>query len=76
MGWLAFPYMSEMNESMGSTNVNLLVAGGIVYTLGAVIYSLKWPKLSPKWFGYHELFHIFTIIGAILHFIVVYQVIH
>lgn len=75
MGWLAFPYLGELNGVLGLTSLSLLVSGGSVFTLGAVFYALKKPKLWPKIFGYHELFHLFTIIGAALHFIVIYQLI-
>jgi hemolysin III len=73
MGWLIFPYLKQINEALGETNVGLLLAGGIIYTIGAVFYALKKPRLFPKVFGYHELFHVFTIIAATLHFIVIYQ---
>lgn len=75
MGWLVLPYASEIRETLGSTNLALIVIGGIVYTVGAIFYAFKWPRLKPTIFGYHELFHVFTVVGAALHFIVVYQVI-
>ena len=57
------------------TKVILIIAGGIIYTLGAVFYATKKPKLVPHIFGYHEFFHVFTVIAAALHFIVIYQLI-
>lgn len=75
MGWFALPYVSELKNSLGPTSLSLIISGGIVYTLGAVFYALKKPNLFPGVFGYHELFHFFTIIGAGLHFIVIYQLI-
>jgi hemolysin III len=75
IGWLTLPYVSELRQSLGSTKVNLIVIGGAVYTAGALFYALKRPKLFPTIFGYHELFHVFTIVGASLHFIVIYQLI-
>jgi hemolysin III len=75
MGWLALPYLGELRTSLGFENLILLAAGGVVYTIGAVFYALKKPNFVPNVFGYHELFHLFTIIGAALHFIVVYQLI-
>jgi hemolysin III len=75
MGWLCFPYMPEFKSALGSISVALLLGGGIVYTVGAVFYALKRPKLFPTVFGYHELFHVFTIIGATMHFIVIYRLI-
>jgi hemolysin III len=52
-----------------------MVAGGIVYTIGAVIYALKRPDPFPKVFGYHEIFHLLVVLASLLHFIVVYQLI-
>lgn len=75
MGWFALPYASALNESLGSTQLALIVAGGVAYTVGAVFYAMKKPKIVPAIFGYHELFHLFTIAGAALHFIVIYQLI-
>lgn len=75
MGWLALPYLGELKESLGSARVLLIVAGGVVYTIGAIFYAMKKPNFKPGVFGYHELFHLFTIIGALLHFVVIYQLI-
>lgn len=75
VGWLSSPYISKMSAVLGNTNVGLLAAGGAVYTIGAVFYALKKPRLAPRVFGYHELFHLMTIIGAALHFIVIYQIV-
>lgn len=76
MGWLAMPYAGDLHASLGVTQVALIVAGGIIYTLGAVFYALKKPNFAPHIFGYHELFHLMTIIAAALHFAVIYQLIH
>ncbi len=75
LGWLALPYLSELKESLGIANLLMILAGGVAYTAGAIFYALKWPKLSLNVFGYHELFHSLTIIGALFHFIVIYQLI-
>jgi hemolysin III len=74
-GWLAAPYVGELKVSLGLVNLWLIVSGGVVYTVGAVFYAMKRPKLSPHTFGYHELFHLLTVIAATLHFAVVYQLI-
>lgn len=67
-GYLIVPYAGELQQSIGSGNVWLLVAGGVAYTLGALCYALKRPALDPRYFGYHEVFHILVNVGAILHF--------
>jgi hemolysin III len=70
-GYLIVPYMAELQQTIGSGNVWLLVAGGVAYTLGALCYALKRPVLDPRYFGYHEVFHILVNAGAILHFFVI-----
>ena len=45
----------------------VVVAGGLVYSLGALAYGTKRPQLSPRWFGFHEVFHSATILAAICH---------
>lgn len=75
MGWAGAPYISEMAAALGPVNLTLVVSGGIIYTIGAVIYALKRPDPFPKVFGYHEIFHILVVIASLLHFIVVYQLV-
>lgn len=75
MGWLAVPYLSDLKSSLGMDKVILILIGGIFYTVGAVFYATKRPKLVPHIFGYHEIFHVFTIIAAAFHFFVIYQLI-
>ncbi|WP_347356772.1 hemolysin III family protein [Bdellovibrio sp.] len=71
MGWLASPYISEIKAAVGFPSLILILIGGLVYTLGAVIYAVKKPNPWPKTFGYHEIFHILTIVAATLHFIAI-----
>ena len=76
MGWQALPYLKELNQSLGTSQLSLLITGGIIYTIGAIFYAAKTPKLYPTVFGYHELFHFFTIIAAACHFAVIYHLIN
>lgn len=75
MGWLATPYIGQLVQSMGVLNIWLFIFGGIIYTLGAVIYSIKWPNPSPRIFGYHEIFHLFVIVACLFHFLVIYDLV-
>lgn len=75
MGWLSFPYFSAFKDSLTSGQLSLLIAGGIVYSVGAIFYATKSPKLWPQYFGYHELFHLCTVVAACLHFGVIYRLI-
>ena len=70
MGWAVLFDISVL-QAMSGTAVTLLAAGGISYTLGAVIYILKKPNISPS-FGFHELFHIFVLLGSLCHFIMIF----
>jgi hemolysin III len=75
MGLIALPYMSEMFKVFSTANSVLIIIGSFLYIIGAVGYGLKIPKLSPRFFGYHEVFHSLVSIAAILHFIVIYSII-
>jgi hemolysin III len=70
-GYLIVPYMGELQQTLGALNIGLLIAGGVAYTLGALCYGLKRPVLDPRYFGYHEVFHLLVNAGAILHFFVI-----
>jgi hemolysin III len=74
-GYIALPYLVVMSSAMGITNFILTVVGGGIYSLGAIGYGLKFPDISPEYFGYHEFFHVLVSIAAILHFIVIYSVV-
>ena len=71
MGWAAVGWMGQFWATGGAAVVVLLIAGGVVYSLGAVAYATKKPQLSLKWFGFHEVFHSCTIIAAVLHAIAI-----
>ena len=67
LGWAALFYLPEFADA-GWLILGLIVAGGVLYTLGAVVYALKWPQPIPAWFGFHEVFHSFTIAAFVAHF--------
>ncbi len=75
VGWLSVPFLRELADGLGAFRFSMLVAGGLAYTIGAVFYAARKPNLFPKYFGYHELFHLMTLIGAALHFMVIYQIV-
>ena len=68
MGWVAIAVFEPLSAALSSGAINWLVAGGIAYSIGAVVYACKWPNLHKK-FGFHELWHIFVLAGAGCHFI-------
>lgn len=75
-GYMVAPYVGELIPKLGVTNMIYLFAGGAFYTFGAICYGIKKPSLNPKLFGYHEVFHLCVCVGAILHFIMIYSLIH
>ena len=70
MGLMAVFYLGDFWQVSPPATV-LVAVGGAVYILGAMFYALKRPHLSPRYFGFHELFHVCTIIGFTLHYIAV-----
>ena len=75
VGWIAIPYMDGIKSSLGNRGLYMLLIGGLAYTVGAICYATRWPKLRPAVFGYHEVFHALVILGAAVHFAVIYQLI-
>jgi len=71
MGWLSILGVSELIARLPGAALGWLLAGGIIYTLGAVIYSTKLFNFIPNHFGFHEIWHIFVILGALAHYIVI-----
>lgn len=68
MGWLALVWMPQILVELGLAAVVLIAAGGLCYTLGAVIFTLSRPRLFPRVFSHHELFHVLVVAGSSLHF--------
>ena len=71
VGWVAVVAFPDLISEMGLAAVALLAAGGILYTLGAIVYARKKPDPSPAVFGYHEIFHALVIAAAALQFAVI-----
>ena len=69
LGWVAVAYIGDFLRSGGVAVTVLLIAGGLLYTAGAVVYGMKRPDPSPRWFGFHEVFHAFTVVGFAAHYV-------
>jgi len=69
LGWVAVFYFGPLLRNGGPAIVTLMTVGGLLYTLGAVVYATKRPNPSPRWFGFHEIFHAFTVAAFITHYI-------
>jgi len=72
MGWMALVPIKQLLSAVPLASIILLSVGGLAYSTGAVIYMLKKPNPMPSLFGFHEIFHIFILIGVFLHFSVVF----
>ncbi len=71
VGWSAVVVLPQLVRSIGGAGFALLLAGGACYTVGALVYALRRPDPLPATFGYHEVFHAFTVVGAVLHYVVI-----
>ena len=71
LGWVAVWYAGTILHDVGVAAAVLLAVGGALYSLGAVFYAVRWPDPWPATFGYHEIFHAFTAVAAICHFVAV-----
>jgi hemolysin III len=76
LGWAAAPDARALTAALPPGAGALIVGGGVVYTVGALTYALKWPNPRPRTFGYHEVFHALVVLAAGLHFAAVHMVAH
>lgn len=73
LGWSGLILIPAVWHRGGATPVALVIAGGVVYTVGAAGFGRKWPSLRPSSFSYHEVWHAFTVAAAALHFAAVHS---
>jgi hemolysin III len=71
MGWLSILAVQEILTRMPPPALLWLALGGLAYTIGAIVYILKKPDFFPGVFGFHEVWHIFVILGCLAHFILI-----
>jgi hemolysin III len=71
LGWVAVAAFPQLYESLGVTATGMVAVGGVLYTLGAVVYAMRRPDPAPTVFGYHEVFHLLVIAAAALQYAVV-----
>ena len=69
LGWAAAFWFPEFWSAGGPAVLALVITGGVLYSLGALVYGLKRPDPSPRWFGFHEVFHALTIAAFVAHYI-------
>jgi hemolysin III len=68
LGWLALVAGVEILTEFSASSVVLLIVGGVLYTIGGIVYGLRRPDPFPRVFGFHEIFHLFVIAGSSIHF--------
>lgn len=74
MGWLAVVAVYPLCMALGWRGIFWLLLGGVLYTIGGVLYALKWPGRNNPRFGCHEVFHVFILLGSAAHFLMIYRV--
>lgn len=74
MGWLAVVALYPLARTLPITGMLWLLAGGLLYTIGGVLYAIKWPGRDNPRFGCHEVFHLFILAGSLCHFLLMYLV--
>lgn len=75
MGWLALFAIVPLTQVLPASGMAGLVAGGVLYSIGGVLYALKWPGRNNPRFGCHEIFHVFILLGSACHYWVMYAVV-
>jgi hemolysin III len=72
LGWVAAFYVAAILHAAGVAAMVLLIVGGALYSIGGILYALRWPDPWPRTFGYHEFFHACTAVAAICHYIAIW----
>lgn len=71
MGWTVILWLPQIWKSLGTGAIAFITIGGLFYTVGTVIFMTKRPRLFPRSFSYHELFHVFVVVASTFHFLAV-----
>ncbi len=71
LGWVAVFYLPAFVHHGGAAVMSLIAVGGLLYTAGALVYATKRPNPSPRWFGFHEIFHVFTVAAFAVHYVAI-----
>ncbi|MEU3170178.1 hemolysin III family protein [Streptosporangium sp. NPDC006930] len=76
LGWTAVFVLPQLVEGAGMVAVALLFLGGVLYTAGGIVYGMRRPDPSPGWFGFHEVFHAFTVAAYLAQYVAVSLVVY
>jgi hemolysin III len=72
LGWIAIIPFAKLVETLPVEAIILMISGGVAYTIGGIIYATKILDFIPNKFGFHEIFHIFVVLGTLLHFLMIF----
>jgi hemolysin III len=72
-GWLLVVPFVKIIGALPWEGSSLIALGGVLYTLGAVVFARKHPDPLPDWFGYHEVFHLFVVAGSTAHYLAIWR---
>ncbi|MBS2024847.1 MAG: hemolysin III family protein [Deltaproteobacteria bacterium] len=75
LGWVLVPAVPQIRAATGDVGLALLFGGGVLYTLGAIIYGARRPDPFPRTFGFHEIFHLLVVAAAGIHYVAVWDAI-
>jgi hemolysin III len=75
LGWIAIVALPDLVTVMSLPTVLFLLVGGVAYSVGALVYATRRPNPAPAIFGYHEVFHVLTIVAAVMHFSAVARIV-
>ena len=75
LGWVVVLALPELVRELTAGQMMLLVAGGIVYTLGGIVLGTRRPNPSPRWFGYHEVWHAMVVVACSFHYVTILSVV-
>jgi hemolysin III len=76
LGWAAVFWLGDFTSAAGPAVLTLIVVGGGLYSLGGIVYGFRKPNPLPQWFGFHEVFHSFTVVAFVVHYVGVSMVVY
>lgn len=76
LGWMMALTLPELGNRLSAAQLVLLVAGGLLYTVGGVFLGTRWPDPFPRVFGYHELWHLMVVAAAACHYVAILEVVN
>ncbi|MDQ3974635.1 MAG: hemolysin III family protein, partial [Actinomycetota bacterium] len=73
VGWLAVVPLAKITAALSPEGSGLIVLGGLLYTLGGVVFARRRPDPAPSWFGYHEVFHLLVVAATSAHYLAIWR---